>query len=501
MLKRLVKDMLIYLPAQFLPALTAFITTPILTRLFTPAEYGYWAMASSISAFLVALAVSGFGSAVIRFYPAYKARSALNVFFATLSISIGSIIIGVAALSFLVLYLTKGILPPSITQLLPLAILIFVGDSLLTVFLSAIRAQGRSGLYTTFQLLTKYGGLGIGLLLVVYWGFRVDGLLWGALLTSMLILPLLIFLVTRGVGVHPQRFLLSDALQISQYAWPLILSNVAMWGLRVSDLFIIRLFRPEGDVGLYSVSYTISAKSIELLVALFLLNLGPLVMNTWESDGRVPTERALSMVTRVYLILCLPAAIGLCVLASPILGFLAAEEYHEGFRIVGFVVFSSFTWGLAQICMMGAQIQKKTRQLAVNTVIAVTIHLGLQFLLVPRFGYIASAVSTLIGYIVLLVLHLRISQPHLTWHFPFSTLRNTGIASAAMGLAAWWVYGMSSDPDGSSLTYLFLSVFAGVLVYVVCLWFTGEVRSEEKYTLQHLWYRIIKKDVQADSKA
>ena len=62
MLNRLVKDMLIYMPAQFLPALTAFITTPILTRLFPPAEYGYWALAASVSAFLVALAVSGFGS-------------------------------------------------------------------------------------------------------------------------------------------------------------------------------------------------------------------------------------------------------------------------------------------------------------------------------------------------------------------------------------------------------------------------------------------------------
>ena len=135
-----------------------------------------------------------------------------------------------------------------------------------------------------------------------------------------------------------------------------------MWGLRVSDLFIISLFRPERDVGLYSVSYNISAKSIELLVALFLLNLAPLVYSTWESEGQEATEKTLTMVTRVYLILCLPAAVGLSVLAFPFVAFLTAPDYYEGYRIVGFVVFSSFAWGLSNIAMMGA-IKKKTRRI------------------------------------------------------------------------------------------------------------------------------------------
>ena len=232
MLRKFVKDMAIYAPSQFLPALTAFITTPILTRLFPPAEYGYWALALSVSSFLVALAVSGFGSAVIRFYPVYKAKSTLDVFFATLSVSIGAVITVVAGVSFLTLFLLKEFLPSALVQLLPLVILIFVAQSIFSVFIAVMRAQGRSGSFTCFQLFTNYGGLGIGLLLVVVWGFRVDGLLWGTFLTLVLALPFLIFLATKGVGIHPQHFHLPDALQIWHYAWPLTLGNVAMWGLR-----------------------------------------------------------------------------------------------------------------------------------------------------------------------------------------------------------------------------------------------------------------------------
>ena len=260
-MNRFVKDLAIYAPSQFLPALTAFVTTPILTRLLAPAEYGYWAQASSVAAFLVALAVSGMGSAALRFYPTYEAKSTVAVFYATISVSIAAVVTVVAALSFLGLFLLKESLPPWVVQLLPLVILIFVANSIATVFIAVIRAQGRSGLYTAFQLLTNYGGLGIGLLLVAVFGFRVEGLLLGTLLALVPALPFLVVFATRKVGIHPGDFKLADALEIWRYAWPLALGSVAMWGLRVSDLFIIGSFWPARDVGLYSVSYSISAKS------------------------------------------------------------------------------------------------------------------------------------------------------------------------------------------------------------------------------------------------
>jgi O-antigen/teichoic acid export membrane protein len=490
MLKRFIKDMVKYAPSQLLPALTAFITIPILTRLFPPAEYGYWALFASISAFLVAMAVSGFGSAVLRFYPAYKARSALQIFISTLGVSIGISIIVIAGASFLFLFFFKDFLPPALVQLFPLIILIFVAQSIFSVFIALMRAQEHSGSFTIFQLISSYGGLVVGLLLVVFLGFRVDGLLWGTFIALVVTLPFLIFLTTRGVGFHPQHFLLDDALQLWQYAWPLTLGNVAMWGLRVSDLFIISYFRPEREVGLYSVSYNISAKSIELLVALFLLSVSPLVYSIWEGEGRESTEKILTVVTRVYLILCLPAAVGLSVLSFPFVALLTSPDYYEGSNIVGFVVFSSFAWGLSNIAMMGLAIKKQARRLAANQIAAVAVHIGLQLLLVPRFGYVAAAVSTLVGYSILLVLQTISSRPHLSWRFPFSTLRNVIAASIVMGLAAWAIYGISDNKSNASPVILFLCIIVAVPIYIICLWWMGEVSKEEKKKVFQLWYSL-----------
>ena len=490
MKKRFVKDLAIYAPSQLLPALTAFITTPILTRLLAPAEYGYWAQASSVAGFLVALAVSGMGSAASRFYPAYEANSAVDVFFATFGVSLAAVVTGLAGFSFLIFFLFKELLPSWLVPLLPLVILIFVVHSVFTVFLSVIRAQGRSGSFTAVQLLTSYGSLGLGLLLVAGFGFRVEGLLLGSFLTLVLVLPFLLSLSTKRVGIHPQRFQLPDALRIWEYAWPLTLGNVAMWGLRASDLFIISAFRPPRDVGLYSVSYNISAKSIELLVALFLLGVSPLVYKTWETEGREATETALTMVTRVYLILCLPAAVGLSVLAFPFVALLTAPEYYEGSRIVNLVVFSSFVLGLANIAMLGLAVKQQARRLGALQIVAAAIHIGLQLLLVPRFGYVASAVSILIAYTALLFLQASAARAHLAWRFPFSTLRNVVAASVAMGLVAWGVYGMSGAGSKVSPAYLFLSIAVAMPTYGVCLWWLGEVDEAEKKTLVTLWNRV-----------
>jgi O-antigen/teichoic acid export membrane protein len=326
--------------------------------------------------------------------------------------------------------------------------------------------------------------------LVIVFGFRVEGLLWGEVLALALAFPFLLLLTTKGVSIRPQHFHLPDALQMWRYAGPLALGNVALWGLRLSDRYIIGFFRPLSEVGLYSAVYNITGKSIDMLVALFLLSMGPMVMNTWESQGREATEETLMMITRLFLIVCLPAAAGLSVLAFPFVALLTAQAYHEGYHIVGYVAFSSFTWGLSQIAGRGLLIGKATRRFAINQFLAVLVNLGLNLALVPRFGFVAAGSTTLIGYGALFALHAYASRRYLTWRLPFRTLRNVVIAAVCMGLAVWGICGMSGNGDEVHPAYLLLSIVVAVPIYFVSLLLLGEANEEEKTAAKHLWYRV-----------
>ena len=123
MLKTFVRHMVAYLPSKLLPALTGFITAPILTRLLLPAEYGNWALAAGVYELLFALSCSGLASVPVRFFPAYRAKSELGVFFVTLSISLVMLIAITSTVGFLAIFMLEGYLPPTLFPLLIISVL------------------------------------------------------------------------------------------------------------------------------------------------------------------------------------------------------------------------------------------------------------------------------------------------------------------------------------------------------------------------------------------
>jgi len=350
------------MPSKLLPALTGLITAPILTRLLLPAEYGNWALAMGVSDFLFAMACSGIGASVIRFFPAYKTRSELGYFFISLITTTGLTISVVSLLSFLVLFLLHSKIPNTLYPLLVISVLIFIVQSIFTIFSEVVRAQNRSSLYTWYTLIFYYGSLGLGLILLILFGLGVKGLMLGTLAIIVVALPFLLHTTIQGVKLSLNYFRKSDIGELWRYSWPLALGNIAFWGLRISDRYVIGFFRNEIEVGLYSAVYNLSDKTINILVTLFMLSMGPLIHTIWEEQGRDATETALAMVTRLFLIVCLPATIGLSVLAKPFITVLTGSAYHEGYRIVGFVAFSAFAYGLAQIVSRGTLIAKQIKE-------------------------------------------------------------------------------------------------------------------------------------------
>jgi O-antigen/teichoic acid export membrane protein len=487
MLGRFIQDLAIYLPSKMLPALTALITVPILTHLLTPLEFGSYALAVGVYEFLFALTCSGLGAAAVRFYPAYHVKDQLGAFFAALG---GLLLLAVAAgcLGALVLLTWLGAsLPDDLLPLLYISVLIFAVQAPHAVLMQVARAQERSRLYTSFDLLTNYSGLALGLLLLAIFGWGVPGLLWGVFVAFALTLTALAPLVIRGRARGAWQLANGDVAGLWRYAWPLALGNMAMWGLRLSDRYLIGAFRSRVEVGVYSAVYNISSKSIDILVAVFLLSLGPLVINTFERLGRRATQQAMYSTTRVFLIVCLPAVVGLTALAGPFVAALTDAPYHAGSQVVGFVVLSSFAYGLSQIASVGLLLAKRTGRIAANQILAVLVNLGLNFILIPRYGFVAAGITTLIGYLTLVVLQALAARPHLAWPFPYRTLRNTALASVAAGVTAIAVYAVSGNADGVHFGFLLLAVAAAIAAYGLCLVLLGELDPHERAAIrQHL---------------
>jgi len=478
MLRKFIIDLVKYAPSKLLPAFSGFITIPIISRLFSPHEFGEYILAVSTAGLLYATFCSGLGSAVLRFYPEYQKRAESGKFFLELNVLLLLSISISGALAFLVLSFLNTILSSAFLALLKISILVFLVDSIFNVYLDILRAKEKSGSYTAFDLLGRYGSLGIGLLLIFSFGFGVEGLLWGNFLISLILIIVLSCFFLKGTSFQGSGVSFSNLKDIFQYAWPLGVANLSMWSLSMSDRYILNHYRSENEVGFYSMGYQVSEKTISIIITLFLLTLRPLINNTWVSGGRSAAEEAITMVTRIFLIFSLPACIGLTIIADPLMRILTTEAYYKGSQIVGFVAFSGFFWGLSQIAISGLILAKRTRLLALNQFVATALNLGLNFIFVPKYGFVGAGATTLLGYIVLFVLQTYQSKDELRWCFPFKTLRNVAVASVFMTFS---IYLMRSLLNNWNLlvVYLFVAIFIGSAVYAIFLILLGELSRKE----------------------
>ncbi|MCD6232856.1 polysaccharide biosynthesis C-terminal domain-containing protein [bacterium] len=275
---------------------------------------------------------------------------------------------------------------------------------------------------------------------------------------------------------------------MAAYGFPLVIGNLAAWILSLSDRYVLEFFRGAQEVGIYSASYAIGEKSILLLTSLFLLTAGPIGMNVWEKRGKKDSQRFLNKVTRYFLIVCLPAIIGISVLAKPIIDIFTAQEYFGGYRILPLIAFSIFFLGLSQRFGMGLTFYKKTIYSMWVLIIGGGVNLGLNFVFIPKYGYFGVAITTLIGYIIILLLMIYFSRKFFVWPFPFKTLGKCSTASLIMGVGA---YLLVNNLHFSTFVNLILGILAGIIIYSICIFLFKEVLPEEKEMLKQLAQRYV----------
>ncbi|GAG20573.1 unnamed protein product, partial [marine sediment metagenome] len=232
--------------------------------------------------------------------------------------------------------------------------------------------------------------------------------------------------------------------EMARYGFPLVIGNLAAWILSLSDRYVLEFFRGSQEVGIYSASYSISEPSIMLLATLFALTSGSIVYNIWEKEGEKKSQEFVSKLTKYYLLVCIPAVVGLSALAKPLINTLTGQEYHGGYKIIPLVALGAFFLGLQQRFYAGVNFYKKTHFIMFSIVASGFLNLGLNFLLIPKYGYIAAAFTTLISYAFLLFLVIIVSRRFFIWQFPVKSLAKATCASSVMGVVVYYI--------GNSLT-------------------------------------------------
>lgn len=466
------KDSFWYFIAIGVASVLGFISIPVFTRIFPPYDYGIYSLVATTIVLVSPLFYVWLTTAIIRFYPEYEKRGELKTFYSTAYRFPPYFLVffGFAILLF-ALFVPLG----QYRTIVCLGIAIFALYTVFNVLLETMRARQMSFQYAVFYVLLALGRYVVGVALVLWFGMKVEGLLWGWLGIMMICLPIEFILLSLHKETRREYY--SPALNrvFLSFGLVLIFSAASSNILTSADRYIVEAFKGATQVGLYSVVYNLVGSVAGILICFLGLAAMPVIVKTYEHDGEDHATSLIGRLTRYYFILLLPSMTGLWVLRYRILSVVTSAKYVPAAKAVFPIALSMALVNIAGLPEMSFLLKKRTKMLLLPIGLAALLNIGLNFLLVPIFGYVGAAWVTLISYAVYFALVVYLGSRMMKWRVPWLALLRAATASGIMALSL--VALAPHSPHG--ITGLLALIAAGTVIYLLALAAIGGVKKAE----------------------
>lgn len=445
-----------YLPANIVQGVVGFLAIVLFTRLLTPEEFGRYALAFSVMTLAHVAVFSWLEAAMARFWAAEAPGDGLGAHFASLYRAAFVLAAAFLVVAGVVLWLWPA--DPLFKIALAAGLAGAPARNLVKLAQERYRAAGEVRKASSLDMAIALGGLAIGL------GFALGGFggaapLLGLGLAPLAALPLVLpdeWRQARTGRLEPAR-LKSYAV----YGYPIAASLALTVVLSSTDRFLLAAFMDEAAVGAYHASYSIANRTLDVLF-LWLGSAGqPALVMALERGGVERLKAAAREQLSTFLLVGLPAAAGVALVARPLAEVLIGEELRvAASQVTPWIALSALLFGLTAYYFGQAfTLGRKTKRLLLAMAIPAGMNVILNLILVPRFGLMGAAWSTAASFGLGLLATMAIGRRVMPLPIPWENLLRCGIATGIMALAVWRLPAIGGFPE------LVLDASVGAIVY------------------------------------
>jgi O-antigen/teichoic acid export membrane protein len=285
------------------------------------------------------------------------------------------------------------------------------------------------------------------------------------------------------------RFEAERAQRYAAYGGPVALSLILALVLSTTDRFLIAGFLDEASVGAYHAGYSLASRTLDVAFIWLGAAGGPALIMALERGGPQALKTAAREQAAFMVLLTLPAAAGLALVAQPLAGLLVGPALREGAaQVTPWVAASAFLSGVTTYYFAQAfTLSRRTRLLLAAMAVPAVANVVLNLVLIPRMGLTGAMAATVISYGIGLAASLALGRGPHALPIPWRALAEAAFATAAMALA------VSRLPALGGVLELGLKAGVGALVYgVVALALdAGGLRSRGGAALRTLRARTV----------
>ena len=374
-----------------------FITVPIFSRLLTTADFGIYNTFMSYEGILYLCIGLALHSSIKNAKYSFGQEN-LDAY--TSSISIIQIIM--AGLFFLV----GNLIAPILTDKLGLdrmQICLLVILSLCTSIQYLYQARLVLDYETLQYLRLSYFNaflsiiLSIIFIIFVFPEQKYIGRIWGSVLPMMLVSMWILYKIYKKKQPRINAKYWKFGLRISI---PIIPHGIGQVILTSFDRIMITAIVGAADAGLYSFAYTIYS------VIFVAGNSLTTVFEPWAFEKLAAGEtKELQKRSALFIVGLAIICAGTMLVTPELVLILGSSKYLDAIPAVPPVLFGGF---FAMAYSMPSIIEyyyQKTTNIAIGTAIAAGLNIILNAAMIPRFGYVAAAYTTLASYIIYFIFH------------------------------------------------------------------------------------------------
>ena len=229
--------------------------------------------------------------------------------------------------------------------------------------------------------------------------------------------------VVEGIGNRGQVFSWDLLKQMLKYSLPLLVLGVCGIMNQTLDRILFPFFYEGADaqaqLGIYGACFKV-AMVMMMFTQAFRYAYEPFVFAKHKDKKSV---EAYADAMKYYIIFSYMILLGM-IFYLDLLKFIIAPSYWEGLKIVPVVLWTYIFQGVYFNLSFWYKLTDKTQWGAYFSIIGVVITFALQAIFVPRIGYMASALSSTVCYLVIMLLSYFVGRKHL--EIPYD-LRRIGI--------------------------------------------------------------------------
>lgn len=380
-----------------LSSLGGLLLMTLLVKFLTPLEYGVWSQFKITGILLMGICLLGLDNTFLRFFgddSHIEKRS--NAFFSFLLIGLlASIIIGSLVYLFsdnISQLLTDVGSYSNVFSLMILYLFFSVIYSYLVVFLRAVHRVKNLFYFEFLRLFLEL----VAIYFLFFYGFSIFEVVLVFIFSRIMVV--LLFFVIHKKDFHFKKFDFGSISSDFSYGLPLSIAPFLLWVLQAADQYVIGYFFNAEIVGLYAFAYSLSWLPRIVIHSVNFVLFPNLAKISRQNNDHFNVF--FSMSQRIIFFFTIPAIVGLSSLSNEIISLVFSESYLESSFLIPIIssslLFSAFwVFGMSLL-----KIEKKTKLILVILLTLSVINVGLNILLVPLYGYVAAAFTTLLTFLI-----------------------------------------------------------------------------------------------------